>query len=364
MTNGSEADASGSGGAMGALEIADRLLVMRQQEETAYRCSDYLVLACAGDGPSDPGVASAAPQQEQAKPVDEECRVKMAEWCTQVVDFCKFRRETVGIGLNYLDRFLSTAINGPPACDCDEDSSGSSDHEFDSGLKNRALRALRDRKEYQLAAMTSLYMAIKLNEPLEMETSLLSELSRGCYTDAEIAHMELDMLDALDWRVSGPTALSFVSHFLALIPPSVSANPMVPATLLDFCRYQTELATGDYHFVTKRPSTVAMASLLNSMEAIDDAYFDQIERSVFFQTLLEASSVRPDAPEVSDARIRLMTSFRKSSGYELRHVASQLCLGGGRGNADTAKMQQDSEGEGSVDSSPVCVSATKRSRYA
>jgi len=200
-----------------------------------------------------------------------------------------------------------------------------------------------------------------LNEPLEMETSLLSELSRGCYTDAEIAQMELDMLDALDWRVSGPTALSFVSHFLALMPPSVSANPMVPATLLDFCRYQTELATGDYHFVTKRPSTIAMASLLNSMEAIDDAYFDQLERSIFLQTLLEASAVRPDAPEVSDARIRLMTSFRKSSGYELRHVASQLCLGK-RGNTDTAKLQ-DSEGS-SVDSSPVCVSATKRSRYA
>jgi len=209
--------------------------------------------------------------------------------------------------------------------------------------------------------MTSLYMAIKLNEPLEMETSLLSELSRGCYTDAEIAQMEMDMLDALDWRVSGPTALGFVSHFLALLPARVSANPMIPATLLDFCRYQTELATGDYHFATKRPSTVAMASLLNSMEAIDNAYFAPLQRSIFLQTLLESSGVYPDAPEVNDARTRLMTSFRKSSGYELRHVASQLCLGA-RENAAEASKMQDSEGS-SVDSSPVCV-ATKRSRYA
>ena len=96
----------------------------------------------------------------------------MAEWCAQVIDFCKFSRETVGIGMSYLDRFIASGVR-------------------------RSRTARTDRKEYQLAAMTTLMMAIKLNEPLEMETKLLSDLSRGCYTTAEIATSRANCSDAL-----------------------------------------------------------------------------------------------------------------------------------------------------------------------
>mmetsp|Transcript_34041 Transcript_34041/g.81834 ORF Transcript_34041/g.81834 Transcript_34041/m.81834 type:complete len:103 (+) Transcript_34041:2860-3168(+) len=67
------------------LQIEDRLEVMLNQEEHEYKCFDYLA-------------ANEAIRKKAAKPVDEDCRVKMCEWCYQVVDFCKFRRETVGIG--------------------------------------------------------------------------------------------------------------------------------------------------------------------------------------------------------------------------------------------------------------------------
>ena len=122
-----------------APEIPDRIALMLQQEENEYSCIDYLL-------------ANEEMRKKAAKPVDEDCRVKMCEWCYQVVDFCKFRRETVGIGMTYLDRYLCT---------------------------EKGKKALGDRKEYQLVAMTCLYIAIKLHEPLEMETSLLADLSRG-----------------------------------------------------------------------------------------------------------------------------------------------------------------------------------------
>lgn len=67
------------------LQIEDRVEVMLHQEEHEYKCFDYLA-------------ANEAIRKKAAKPVDEDCRVKMCEWCYQVVDFCKFRRETVGIG--------------------------------------------------------------------------------------------------------------------------------------------------------------------------------------------------------------------------------------------------------------------------
>ena len=74
-------------------DVVDRIAFMRQQEETTYNVRDYLA-------------ESVKVRKLASKPVDEDCRVKMCEWCYQVVDFCKFRRETVGIGMSYLDRYL------------------------------------------------------------------------------------------------------------------------------------------------------------------------------------------------------------------------------------------------------------------
>jgi hypothetical protein len=144
----------------------------------------------------------------------------MCEWCYQVVDFCKFRRETVAIGMSYLDRYLCTPTGRAALC---------------------------NRKLYQLAAMTSLYIAIKLHEPLEMETSLLADLSRGRYTELEFVDMKAKMLQAIHWRVNGPTCLAFAAHFLALLPSAVP--PQVSTALLDYARFELELAVAEQSLV-------------------------------------------------------------------------------------------------------------------
>lgn len=210
-------------------DVPDRISIMLIQEENEYGCFDYLA-------------ANEAIRRKAAKPVDADCRVKMCEWCYQVVDFCKFRRETVGIGMSYLDRYMCS---------------------------KKGKKALGDRKEYQLVAMTCLYIAIKLHEPLEMETSLLADLSRGCYTEMEFANMEKCILEAIEWRVSGPTPLAFVLHFISFLPDIISSS--VVEAIFDYARYQTELAIGDHYFVKSKPSVVGMAALLNSLEGMDTA---------------------------------------------------------------------------------------------
>ena len=208
-------------------ETADMIAIMRIQEETTYLIGDYLA-------------DSVKIRKAAAKPVDEDCRVKMCEWCYQVVDFCKFRRETVGIGMSYLDRYLCTP---------------------------KGKEALCNRKQYQLAAMTALYVAIKLHEPLEMETSLLADLSRGCYTEMEFVGMEKTILQSLKWRVNGPTALGFVQQFMSLLPSTV--HPRVGNVIMDYARYQTELAVSDHKFVAVKPSDLAFAAVLNAAEGLD-----------------------------------------------------------------------------------------------
>jgi Cyclin, N-terminal domain len=78
-----------------ASEIADRIKVMKRQEKSTYACTDYLK-------------DNEKRLRKSRKAVDEDCRIKMCEWCYQVVDFCKFRRETVSISMSYLDRYLGT----------------------------------------------------------------------------------------------------------------------------------------------------------------------------------------------------------------------------------------------------------------
>jgi hypothetical protein len=242
-------------------DIPDRISIMLIQEENEYACFDYLA-------------ANEDIRKKAAKPVDEDCRVKMAEWCYQVVDFCKFRRETVGIGMSYLDRYLCSS---------------------------KGKKALGDRKEYQLVAMTCLYIAIKLHEPLEMETSLLADLSRGCYTEMEFANMEQLILEGIDWRVSGPTPLAFVLHFLTFLPNNIS--PSVEEAIFDYARYQTEIAIANHSFVKIKPSVIGMAALINSIEGMDTSLVPERVQDRFIRTIIMYTSIDIEAVEITQASL-------------------------------------------------------------
>lgn len=249
---------------MDTIEAAERIAVMRMQEETQYRVCDYLA-------------ESVQLRKLASKPVDEDCRVRMCEWCYQVVDFCKFRRETVGIGMSYLDRYLSTP---------------------------QGIEALCNRKIYQLTAMTALYIAIKMHEPLEMETSLLADLSRGCYTEMEFVGMEQSILTALHFRVNGPTPLGFVQHIMALIPRSV--HPSIAALLMDYARYQTELAVSEQVFVDVKPSIVALASILNAMEGMDACLFPVKQQAKFLRNIEKFTDLDIEGVEVIQSKLSLL----------------------------------------------------------
>jgi hypothetical protein len=237
---------------MNAREITERIRAMMRQQETAHHCcADYLK--------DDDSLFSYPPNTVEQ---DEDSRIKMSEWCYQVVDFCKFRRETVGIGMSYLDRYLAT-------------------------LNDRT--AVMDRKFYQLVAMTSLYIAIKIHEPLEMETSLLADLSRGCYTALQIAEMESKILTALEWRLAGPTPLCFVQHFIALFPDTVDLR--IKSAIMDYARYQTELAVSSIRLVPRQASEIALATILNAMEGIDRKLLPLRQQGAFIRAVERAAGI-------------------------------------------------------------------------
>ena len=105
--------------------------------------------------------------------INELWREKTCEWCYQVVDYFDFNREVVSVAMSYLDRYLATRTVNHRIC--------------------------------QLAAMTALYLAIKLYEPGKLRLSSLIHLSRGCFQTEHIITMEVSMLQSLGWHVHPPT---------------------------------------------------------------------------------------------------------------------------------------------------------------
>jgi hypothetical protein len=241
-------------------DIASILEVMRHQE-AIYQCRDYF---------SSRPKTLKRPQVGTFPPVDAECRFKMAEWYYQVVDFCKFNRETVAISMSYLDRYMSSQVVGSPA--------------------------LQDRKVFQLAAMTCLYTAIKIHEPQAMESKSVAQLSKGAYTEEQVTDMELEILNAIQWRMNPPTALSFINNFLALLPETMMISSDID-TVYELAKFQTELALYEYSLVEVNASTVALAAMMNALESVACA------KSMDIMTMLAKVSA-------NDIESRLITESR------------------------------------------------------
>jgi hypothetical protein len=196
--------------------------------------------------------------------VDLECRSKMYDWCAQIVDHCQFHRETAWITMNLLDRFMASTPMGTTI--------------------------LNDRGMYQLAAMTCLYTAIKIHEPIAVSAGSMANLSKGVYTQRQLEDMESTLLGAIQWRVYPVTPLSYCHYMCELLhpdrglleqlssvvgkggtknAPKQRLDDIARETLLELARMQTELAVKEYHLCLDDASTIAYAAIMNSIQCMD-----------------------------------------------------------------------------------------------
>jgi Cyclin, N-terminal domain/Cyclin, C-terminal domain len=211
---------------------------MLSQEETAYHCRDYILQ----DSHHDPQwlVLRAALATHEDLVMNRAFRSTMIAWSQQLIDFMGMRRETVEFAASFFDRFLQTA----------------SAHD-----------ALKDRVTFQLAFVTCTYMAIKLHEATAMSPRVFSKLSQGSYCIKQIERMERVILNAIGWRVNPPTPTSFAREILSLFPQTVLPAEL-KNTVYDLAKVQLELVLEDYRFVNIKKSAIAVASILNALESL------------------------------------------------------------------------------------------------
>lgn len=151
------------------VDLHERMDAMLRQELKDYKTFDYLApiyqqqLSVHSDGVLfDSSTASHSTSSSASSTINEIWREKICEWAFQVIDHFDFSREVVGVAIHYLDRYLATrTVN---------------------------------KKVFQLAAMTCLFLAIKLYEPGRLSMSTMIDLSRGYFTVDQMTAMETSIL--------------------------------------------------------------------------------------------------------------------------------------------------------------------------
>jgi len=261
-------------------DIQDTLRIMRTQESTIYKRFDYL----------------AKQTDISDRVVDGSWRQRIVEWMYGVVDHCNLRRDSVAVAAYYLDLSL---ING----------------------------LVVSRREFQLAAMTALQLAIKLYDSTLVKLDSMVKLGRGLFSEQDVRDMEMKMLGALKWQVHPPTPVCFLRQFLRLLP-----NGVVPVTrylIAEVTRFISEISVCLYKFVKYPPSVIAYAGMLLAIERIDGETLPFWQRQQIFDLMSSIAGLHHNSESVVDAVAQLHMSLERNiSLQELMNTIDAQCQDG------------------------------------
>mmetsp|Transcript_21572 Transcript_21572/g.41582 ORF Transcript_21572/g.41582 Transcript_21572/m.41582 type:complete len:374 (-) Transcript_21572:331-1452(-) len=222
--------------------------------------------------------------------VSERCRRRTCEWMYDICDYFQLHRDVVAVALHYVDRYFTVTFGGVDV-DCEDKPV--------------------TRRDFQLVALTSLYIAIKLHgesrtqyqgqhrqvEPvqwnkLKFNLSVCASISRHQFTPSVIEECECRILSTLKWHVnpivpSGILIDSLVNYFPSSLDPSIAMY------VYDCAKYLAELSVSVPALsLVYIPSVIAYASILYSMDTLKgtSCEFSFKEKREYEQVVHDASN--------------------------------------------------------------------------
>lgn len=254
--------------------VSDEEIIVVKENNTIDNTNDELMMTTSSS-------ASTSSIDVDDIDVDMTCRIKMMNWCHEVIEFCNFHNDKYHIldrTFSYLDRLMvrhsKSNINND-----------SKDH-----IKASVL--LYDRTLYQLCCMTCLYITIKIHQNIAMNIQMLSKLSHGIYNIEQCITMEIIILQQLNYYVNPPTILLYIHSYIDIIlhinnqqqqltqleddkqkqentilsilsklyfenNDDDSSNNRKECMMKQFIYPQIDIALIDYSFITIKPSIIA-----------------------------------------------------------------------------------------------------------
>ena len=184
----------------------------------------------------------------------------MFDWSVAVIQSFQFPREVVAIAFDILDRYV--------ASECREVAKElQKQQQQQSSLSSPSYNDMSlTREDFQLFAMVSLYMAIKMTASYQkMSVNVLIDMSRGFYSAHDILSTEREILMSLDWHVNPPTIMAYCKLYTSLFhSDAFQSTPSLALNLEASCQVLSELALTDTYFLSKSNATVALAVILLS----------------------------------------------------------------------------------------------------
>ena len=205
--------------------LVDHLQLFMQAQEVDYKISFDYLLSSSSD-----------------TPVTAEDRHVLCLWSYQMMDsvFSNLSRdrEIACIGMSYLDCFMATS-------------------------SKQAKVALCSRYEYRLATLACLVLALKNGD------FVADVMCHGLYTNDELDAMEMEILQALTWRLNGPSPHEFIDGLVRLLPAiSLYVDDSDESPLLILSKHskiRVETAILDYELALQSSLSLAYAALLTSL---------------------------------------------------------------------------------------------------
>jgi len=210
--------------------------------------------------------------------IDETCRTAMVGWCQAIAMKLNLRPNTLWIAISFFDRYLSSG-------------------------KGRSRAALQDKYAFQLAAITTFYIAVKLYEDFEFSIDTLYKIIKGFYSKEDILLLEVDILSCLDHRLSIPTPMDFSRLLVMFLPHDIQVSKV---DLLDECQRKVAYTSTDMYFTLCKPSVVGSSCLISCL--IDMDIMTSTQRRTFYSKV--ASVV--DLIDVIQAQKRLLAKTKCS----------------------------------------------------
>jgi hypothetical protein len=251
-------------------------------------------------------------------------RLIVASWVVEVAEEFGMQQETLHLGVALLDRFLS-ATRGVP------------------------------RGVLQLAAVAAVLVASKEQEVAHPSVGRLTAISANCFRAEDLLRMERILLDALEFRVSSPTAFTFLHLYVQALammgavappplhsaaagggghsssssggandggssaspspspapPPPQPQQPLLSTAATYTAAYLVELAMLDYAMLAYPPSVVAAAALVvGALTAAGDPAAQPAPRSHRCgPEPPQHSQQAHQAPQLLAARLALVSGF-------------------------------------------------------
>jgi len=260
-----------------------------------------------------------SPQDSKDQGVSERCRRRTCEWMYDICDYFQLNRQVVGISLFYVDRYFTIS--------------------FEGGASGGQVPVTR--RQFQLVALTGLYIAVKLHgesreenrtcgqeslgspkqpnndsqQPwnrLKFSLAICASISRNQFTTREIEECERKMLSTLDWHVNPIVSSGIViDSLLIYLPSTMSARTIdgrhtdesLALFVYDCAKYLTELSVSVPALsLVYKPSVVAYSSILYALDTFTAkccSCFTAQSRQEYEKIILQVSSHHFDREKVN-----------------------------------------------------------------